>query len=87
MRMLLCLLPLVLAAAPPPDASPSCPAATLSESAHDQKPLMAHPLGQEPGARQEIAVQQTDADHCVHPIVVRDNVGGKAPPETPAARP
>ena len=82
MRFLLCLLPLVVAAAPvsdlPPDAAVGkCPNAKLSE-AKRATPVKAHPLDREPGATQEIAVQRTDANGCVKPIVVRDNVGGES---------
>ena len=80
MRFLACLLPLLVAAAPvsdpPPDATAGkCPNAKLSEAKRD-KPVTAHSLNKEPGAKQEIAVQRTDANGCVQPIVVRDNVGG-----------
>jgi hypothetical protein len=80
MRFLVCLLPLLVAAAPiaetPPDATAGkCPNAKLSQAKRD-KPVTAHPLDREPGAKQEIAVQRTDAKGCVKPIVVRDDVGG-----------
>jgi hypothetical protein len=80
MRILLCLLPLVIAAAPIADtpsdtAAGKCPNAKLSEAKRDE-PVTAHPLNKEPGAKQEIAVQRTDENGCVQPIVVRDNVGG-----------
>jgi hypothetical protein len=79
MRILICLLPLVVAAAPLSDSPPEpaagkCPNAKPMEAKRD-KPVTAHPLSQEPGARQEIAVLHYDANHCVKPIVVRDNVG------------
>ena len=80
MRILACLLPLLVAATPIADTPPAatagkCPSAKLSEAKRD-KPVTAHPLNQEPGAKQEIAVQKMDAHGCVQPIVVRDNVGG-----------
>jgi hypothetical protein len=79
MRILTCLLPLAVVAAAPADKPPKpCPGAQLTP-ADQHKPVTVHPLGREPGARQEIAVQRTDADGCVRPIVVRDDVGGKAP--------
>ena len=84
MRILLCLLPLAAVAATHADddarvksVDGRCPnlAITPAEAA---KPPSIHPLAEEPGARQEIAVQRTDANGCVQPIVVRDNVGGKS---------
>lgn len=81
MRILACLLPLAAIAAVPPGKAPpnpkTCPGTAVS-LVDQHKPVGAHPLGQEPGARQEIAVQRTDADGCVRPIVVRDNVGGNS---------
>ncbi|HEU4961318.1 MAG TPA: hypothetical protein VFT56_13030 [Sphingomonas sp.] len=78
MRILTCLLPLAAVAAAPVDAPPKpCPTTQLSP-ADQHKPVTAHPLNREPGAKLEIAVQRTDADGCVRPIVVRDNVGGKS---------
>jgi len=80
MRILICLLPLVIAAAPLSDPQPDasvgkCPNAKLDE-AKRTRPVRVHPLNKEPGARQEIAVLRYDANHCIKPIVVRDNVGG-----------
>ena len=81
---LLCLLPLAAVAATDAgddarlkSAAAPCPklAITPAEAA---KPPSVHPLTEEPGARQEIAVQHTDANGCVQPIVVRENVGGKS---------
>ena len=89
MRILLCLLPLaVIAAAPASDHNPvkivisdrTCPAAAFTPAA-DKAPLRTHPLNDEPGARQEIAVLRTGLDGCPKPIVVRENVGGKSPPD------
>ena len=78
MRILICLLPLMVAAAPVPDPpGGKCPDAKLHEVKRDT-PVTMHPLNQEPGAKQEIAVLHYDARHCVKPIVVRDNVGGKS---------
>jgi len=82
MRLLICLLPLVVAAAPIADTPPDtdlgkCPNAKLSEAKRAQ-PVRVHPLTEEPGAKQEIAVLHYDANHCIKPIVVRDNVGGKS---------
>lgn len=82
MRFLICLLPLAVAAAPIADTPPDtdvgkCPKSKLSEAKRAQ-PVTVHPLNKEPGATQEIAVLHYDANHCITPIVVRDNVGGKS---------
>jgi hypothetical protein len=83
MRILLCLLPLAaIASAPVSNRPPAgtvgkCPDMAASQAKRD-RPVMVHPLDQEPGAKQEIAVLHYDANHCVKPIVVRDDVGGKA---------
>ncbi|HVJ00298.1 MAG TPA: hypothetical protein VM657_14665 [Sphingomonas sp.] len=51
-----------------------CPNADIHRVGRD-KPLGAHPLTQEPGARQEIAVLHTE-NGCVKPIVVGEDIGG-----------
>lgn len=40
-------------------------------------PVRVHPLGEEPGARQEIAVLRS-IDGCIKPIIVREDVGGES---------
>ncbi|MGN6269039.1 MAG: hypothetical protein ACTHM0_04000 [Sphingomonas sp.] len=78
MRILICLLPLLVAAAPVPDPpGDKCLDAKLHEAKRDTA-VTVHPLNREPGAKQEIAVLHYDARRCVEPIVVRDNVGGKS---------
>ncbi|MGN6279309.1 MAG: hypothetical protein ACTHM8_11380 [Sphingomonas sp.] len=83
MRILLCLLPFAaIASAPVSDRLPAgdvgkCPDVKITDAKRD-KPVTVHPLNQEPGAKQEIAVLHYDANHCVKPIVVRDDVSGKA---------
>ena len=86
MRIALVLLPLIAAPAlardeppkPPPakaDAA-ACENPKLHQAEHDA-PVRAHPLDQEPGARQEIAVVRA-IDGCITPIIVRENVGGES---------
>ncbi|MBY8826767.1 hypothetical protein [Hephaestia mangrovi] len=82
MRKLFSLLPIFVvvlfsAGEQPPASSGKCPEAKITDARRDQ-PVKAHPLNREPGAKQEIAVLHYDADHCVKPIVVRDDVGGKS---------
>jgi hypothetical protein len=82
MRKIACLPALLLiAAAPIPTPADHCPVQTPLPIASHQTPLI-HSLADEPGARQEIAVQRTDEHGCVTPIVVRENVGGNSPPLT-----
>jgi hypothetical protein len=86
MRLALVLLPLIAAPAlahdePPARASAKSGAGVCENSKIHQAdrnvPVRAHPLGQEPGARQEIAVLRS-IDGCIKPIVVREDVGGKS---------
>jgi hypothetical protein len=80
MRLLACLVPLIaLAASPVPKPSGRCPAITAQTAKNGAKPLV-HSLADEPGARQEIAVQRVDGNGCVKPVIVRENIGGTAPP-------
>jgi len=98
MRILACPLLLIAAAAAPAAHEPSPKITVFSHNAglstpkcqaaepvpveqNATEPLI-HPLGEEPGARQEIAVLQVGADGCPTPIVVRENVGGTSPPLT-----
>jgi hypothetical protein len=70
---------LLIAAAPasqnaPNPAKPICQNAGLL-NATDPKPKAGiHPLGEEPPARQVIAVLKT-VDGCSRPVVVRENIG------------
>lgn len=86
MRLALVLLPLIAAPAlahDEPSARPSvganvgvCENSELRQ-ADRQAPVRVHPLGQEPGARQEIAVLRS-IDGCIKPIIVREDVGGES---------
>lgn len=86
MRLALVLLPLTAAPAlahdEPPARGPAkanagvCENSTIHQ-ADRNAPVRAHPLGEEPGARQEIAVLRS-IDGCIKPIVVREDVGGKS---------
>lgn len=78
MRMLACLLPLVAIAAAPATEPGTCPTTKISQADAGKRPLV-HPLAQEPGAHQEIAVLRLDEHGCTKPVVVSENIGGISP--------
>ena len=67
---------LILAAAPlaPVPAKPICRLAETTLVSGDDAAPSVHPLGNEPAARQVLAVLRTTGG-CITPVVVRDMVG------------
>lgn len=59
----------------PAAARPICQS-TAAKAAADAKPLRAHPMTEEPNAREILTVLRT-IDGCSRPVVIRDDVGAE----------